>query len=92
MHEADAIVMGSPVYWRNLSDMLRNLLDRFYGPVPEGSLGGKRLFFVFQGAAPSSDMLKWGEYTMNRFASLYGMDYEGMASTSAEARKLGARL
>lgn len=89
---ADTIIMGSPVYWHNLSGMLRNLLDRFYGPVPEGSLAGKRLFFVFQGAAPSADMLRWGEYTMSRFAGLYGMAYEGMASTASEARKLGERL
>lgn len=92
VRKADVLVMGSPVYWHNLSGMLRNLLDRFYGPVPEGSLSGKRLFFVFQGAAPSADMLKWGEYTMSRFAGLYGMAYEGMASTTSEARKLGERL
>ncbi|MCI8468664.1 MAG: NAD(P)H-dependent oxidoreductase [Eggerthellaceae bacterium] len=89
---ADVIVMGSPVYWHNLSGMLRNLLDRFYGPVPEGSLAGRRLFFVFQGAAPTPEMLNWGEYTLRRFAGLYGMDYVGMASTDAEARELGARL
>lgn len=31
---ADTIVMGSPVYWHDLSGMTRCLLDRFYGPVP----------------------------------------------------------
>ena len=89
---ADVLVMGSPVYWHNISGMMRNLLDRFYGPVPQGSLAGKRLFFVFQGGAPTSDMLQWGEYTMRRFAALYGMDYEGMATSDAEARTLGQRL
>ncbi|WP_302964414.1 flavodoxin family protein [uncultured Adlercreutzia sp.] len=89
---ADTIVMGSPVYWHNLSGMMRNLLDRFYGPVPEKSLSGRRLFFIFQGAAPTPDMLKWGEYTMNRFANLYGMEYMGMATSDAEARKMGERL
>lgn len=89
---ADTIVMGSPVYWHNLSGMMRNLLDRFYGPVPQGSLAGRRLFFVFQGAAPTADMLKWGEYTMRRFASLYGMEYAGMATNDTEARQLGSRL
>ena len=37
-------------------------------------------------------MLKWGEYTMNRFANLYGMEYMGMATSDAEARKMGERL
>lgn len=89
---ADVLVMGSPVYWHNLSGMMRNLLDRFYGPVPSGSLVGKRLFFVFQGAAPTPQMLEWGAYTMQRFASLYGMEYVGMATTDAEARALGERI
>lgn len=45
--QADTIVLGSPVYWHDLSGMIRNLLDRFYGPVAEGSMAGKRLFFIF---------------------------------------------
>ncbi len=32
-------------------------------------------------------MLEAGEYTMKRFAGLYGMDYMGMISTAEEARK-----
>ena len=80
--------MGSPVYWHNLSGMLRNLLDRFYGPVREGSMSGKTLYFVFQGGAPTREMLDWGEYTMKRFAALYGMAYSGMATNKNEAAKL----
>lgn len=89
---ADVIVMGSPVYWHDISGMMRNLLDRFYGPVAEGSLAPRRLFFVFQGAAPTVEMLHRGEYTMGRFAGLYGMTWEGMATNSEEARRLGERL
>ena len=37
-------------------------------------------------------MLAWGEYTVRRFASLYGMEYEGMATDVDEARKLAAKL
>lgn len=33
MKAADTIVIGSPVYWHNMSGMVRNLIDRFYGPV-----------------------------------------------------------
>ena len=32
------IVVGSPVYWHNMSGSVRNLLDRFYGPVSQGAL------------------------------------------------------
>lgn len=93
MKEADIIVLGSPVYWHNMCGIVRNLLDRFYGPVNSGALSGKKLAFVFQGAAPEGWMLEKGEYTMNRFAKLYGMEYAGMATccseTEAVAKKLG---
>lgn len=89
---ADTLVVGSPVYWHSLSGMLRNLLDRFYGPVREGSMSGKTLYFVFQGGAPTREMLDWGEYTMKRFAALYGMTYGGMVDNTHEARALSKKL
>ncbi len=88
---ADVLVFGSPVYWHNISGAMRTLLDRFYGPVSSGSLKG-RLFFLFQGAAPEKWMLDAGEYTMSRFAGLYGLKYEGMATNAAQAKKLAAKL
>lgn len=37
-------------------------------------------------------MLEAGEYTMKRFAVLYGMSYEGMATNKAEAEQLNRML
>ncbi|SHO45250.1 flavodoxin family protein [Anaerocolumna xylanovorans] len=90
--EAETIVIGSPVYWHNISGAVRTLLDRFYGPVSQGELSGRKLFFLFQGAAPEKWMLEAGEYTMNRFASLYGMTYMGMAKNRSEAKVLSEKL
>ena len=73
MKEADTIVIGSPVYWHSMSGMVRNLIDRFYGPVPSDSLKGRKFVFLFQGAAPEKWMLEKGEYTMSRFAKIYGI-------------------
>lgn len=92
MKAADTIVIGSPVYWHNMSGMVRNLIDRFYGPVPSGALKGRKFVFLFQGAAPEKWMLEKAEYTMGRFARMYGMDYVGMAVTSAEAQRLSKKL
>lgn len=88
---ADVLVFGSPVYWHNISGAMRTLLDRFYGPVQSGDLHGK-MFFLFQGAAPEKWMLDAGEYTMSRFAGLYGLTYEGMATNAGEAKKLSAKV
>lgn len=89
--ETDILVIGSPLYWHNICGSVRNLLDRFYGPVATNSLSGK-LFFVFQGASPEQWMMEAGEYTMSRFAGLYGLTYEGMVTNKSEADKLSDKL
>lgn len=78
MSQADTIVIGSPLYWHSMSGSIRNLLDRFYGYVDEDLLKGKEMYFIFQGYAPTKQQLEAGEYTMKRFAKLYGMNYKGM--------------
>ena len=92
MKAADVIVIGSPLYWHNICGAVRNMLDRFYGPVENGSFSGRTLYFLFQGAAPEKWMLDAGEYTMKRFAALYGMQYGGMAANRHEAIKLAKTL
>ena len=92
MKKADVIVVGSPVYWHNICGSVRNVLDRFYGAVDEGELAGRKLYFVFQGGAPEKWMLEAGEYTMKRFAALYGMSYGGMVTTRREAAALGKSI
>ena len=75
MKQSEMIVIGSPLYWHNICGSVRNMLDRFYGLVPEGALSGRTMYFLFQGAGPEKWMLEAGEYTMKRFAGLYGMEY-----------------
>ena len=92
MKQADIVVIGSPLYWHNICGSVRNVLDRFYGKVEDSELSGRKLYFVFQGAAPEQWMLEAGEYTMKRFAALYGMTYGGMAASKADAAKLGKNI
>ncbi len=92
MKKADIIVIGSPLYWHSMSGAARNLLDRSYGTVTSEMLGGKKLYFLFQGASPTKEQLAAGDYTMGRYAGLYGMEYMGMATTAQEAAKLAAGI
>ncbi|MDO4556181.1 MAG: NAD(P)H-dependent oxidoreductase [Lachnospiraceae bacterium] len=92
MREADVLIMGSPLYWHNICGAMRDLIDRFYGPVAQGSFHGKKLAFLFQGAAPEKWMLEAGEFTMSRFAGLYGMEYLGMATDTGSAKTLSKKL
>lgn len=92
MTEADIIVMGSPVYWHSMTGQFRTLLDRIYESSLKYQLKGKDLYFLFQGAGPSSAMLEAGNYTMSIFCRLFGLHYKGMATCVREAEKLGANL
>ena len=49
---AKTIVIGSPLYWHNLSGLLRCFLDRTYGPFEQGEFSGRDMYAVVQGAAP----------------------------------------
>lgn len=91
MKRADVLVIGSPLYWHNICGSVRNLLDRCYGPLEQGDLNGK-LFFLFQGASPEKWMMEAGEFTMSRFAKLYGLDYQGMATNRSEAKMLSPKI
>ncbi len=92
LEDADVIVMGAPMYWHSMSAAFRNFLDRSYGGIPEGALAGKDLYFVFQGAAPTTEQLAAADYTMGRYASLYGMRYKGLVSTAREAAAANVAL
>lgn len=86
IREADVIVMGSPLYWHNLSGLLRCFLDRTYGPFKQGEFAGRQLYAVVQGAAPEKWMLEACDYTMSRFAGLCGFAYKGMITNINEAK------
>lgn len=92
MKAADIIIIGSPVYWHNMCGSIRNLIDRFYGPIREGELLGRKLAFIFQGAAPEPWMMEKAEYTMSRFTRMYGMNYLGMATDSNEIENLASKI
>ena len=87
IRKADTVVMGSPLYWHNICGLLRNFLDRCYGPIKQGEFKGKELYFIMQGDAPEKWQLEACEFTISRFAGLYGFTYKGMVTTSMEAGK-----
>jgi hypothetical protein len=69
-----------------------NLLDRLYGAISKREMAGKRLFFLFQGAAPDKWMIEAGEYSIRIFTQLYGLSYMGMATTTSQAKGLSKKL
>ncbi len=85
---ANTVVMGSPLYWHNICGLMRNFLDRCYGPVRQGAFSGKNLYFIIQGASPEKWQLEACEFTMSRFAGLYGFTYKGMITDQSQAKRI----
>lgn len=92
MKNVDVIVIGSPVYWHNICASVRTIMERFYGNVSSETLLGKDLFFIYQGEAPTKMMIDDGEYTMSRFAKLYGLNYKGMINSENQAKTMNDKL
>lgn len=88
IREAKTIVIGSPIYWHNLSGLLRCFMDRTYGPFKEGEFAGRDLYAIVQGAAPEDWMLDACVYTLKRFARICGFRYKGMVTNRGEAQKM----
>ena len=92
MLDVDIIVIGSPMYWHSMCGAVRNLLDRTYGELTENIFSDKKLYFIFQGAAQTKEQLNDGNYTMERYAILYGFKYKGMITDKSEAQKMNNNL
>lgn len=86
IESADTVVIGSPMHWYSTSGAVRNLLDRS-DELPEKVFAGKKLFFVFQGESPTQEQLASEDYTMSRYALMYGFEYMGMVNTLEEAKE-----
>lgn len=69
---AEVLLSGKEYETLNLTDYR---IGSYGQKFPEGSFSGKTLYFLFQGAGLEKWMMEAGEYTMKRFAGLYGMKY-----------------
>ena len=87
IREADTVIIGSPLYWHNLTGQLRCFIDRTYGPFKQNEFTPRQLYAIVQGAAPEKWMLEACNYTMTRFAGLCGFEYKGLISSLAEANQ-----
>lgn len=99
---ADAIIFGSPCYWKNISGLLKNFFDRLNAFCIDRPLRGKGAGIVSVGAGGNEHVV-YAVDAMRRFTDAQKMNYFGSmvakaykageiksdAGKMAEARKLG---
>lgn len=82
---SESLCCGHSGHWlARLLAQYQWLGPQFFGPpirCGDRSVSWKKLYFIFQGSAPTQEVLEMGDYTMCRYAGLYGMDYLGMVNS-----------
>lgn len=76
--QADAVIIGSPVYMWQVSSQVKKLLDRFY-VLTDANLkprfGTKKTLMVYSQANPNSEYHQsYFDYTAQMLASLFGLN------------------
>jgi len=84
--KADAIVLGSPNYFRNVSGIMKNFIDRWNAHCKPSKLKGKKAAIVMAGGQPE-DNIKQGAKSLETFVEDMKMVLVG--KVFAEADKPG---
>ncbi|BDR57420.1 flavodoxin family protein [Xylocopilactobacillus apis] len=74
LNKADWIVLGTPVYWHDMSAYLKTLLERLSQDSHFDDLSGKRISVLIQGSDPS-DTIKPVTNIIKRFANSARMEF-----------------
>ncbi|BDR59210.1 hypothetical protein XA3_16510 [Xylocopilactobacillus apicola] len=74
LNKADWIVLGTPVYWHDMSAYLKTLLERLSQDSHFDDLSGKRISVLIQGSDPS-DTIKSVTNIIKRFANSARMEF-----------------
>lgn len=90
MQAADLWLIGSPVYWHNMSGHLKTWFDRM-SEYPHSMWFGKKVGLGLQGMEPS-DTVEPMDRLMRRFADLNQMDFLGTAVTHSEIQELNQKF
>lgn len=88
IEKADALLIGSPIYWYSVGGLLKTFIDRFY-MLPEAELlKGKDLYFFAQGSGPNELTEQTIQYLMTRVATLLNMNLKVIVVDNAMGHKI----
>ncbi|MBB1078485.1 flavodoxin family protein [Limosilactobacillus sp. STM2_1] len=91
MVDADTIILGTPVYWHDMSAYLKTLIERISQKTGRNELARQKIALVVQGASPV-DGVKMVDKTISGFCRVGNMDYLGKASASLGLTKLREKI
>lgn len=87
---ADVIVIGTPVYWSNMSGYLKSFIDHLN---INNDLKGSDLYVIVQGADSNQTLAINSTYgTLNRVSKRFGLNFVGIAQTNSQANTLHNKM
>lgn len=87
---ADVIVIGTPVYWSNMSGYLKTFIDHLN---INDDLKGSDFYVIVQGADSNLTLAINSTYgTLNRVAKRFGLNFVGIAQTNPQANTLHNKM
>lgn len=90
MQRAKNIIIGTPVYWSDMSGYLKTLFDRM-GEHEDGSLKGKNVYLLIQGSDPT-DAIRPIMHVVRHLARTFQMNFVGEATSRSEVASLHRKL
>lgn len=91
MAASETIILGTPVYWHDMSGYLKTLIERISQCQGSNELAGKKMALIIQGAFPM-DGVKSVSKVISGFCKNGSMTYLGHASNSLGISKLQRKL
>lgn len=88
---AKIIVIGTPVYWSDMTGYLKTLIDRMDLDVDKAMLQGADVYLIVQGTEPS-DAIPGITTVIEHVCRRFGMHYRGLARNRAEAMQIAQSL
>jgi len=87
---ADVIVIGTPVYWSNMSGYLKTFIDHMQ---INNDLRGSDLYVIVQGADSNQTAAINSTYgSLNRIATRFKMHFVGIAQTNNQINRLHQKM
>lgn len=87
---ADVIVIGTPVYWSNMSGYLKTFIDHMQ---INNDLKGSDLYVIVQGTDKNQTAAINSTYgSLNRIAKRFQMHFVGIAQTNSQIHRLHQKM
>lgn len=97
LRDADVIVIGTPVYWSDMTGYLKTFIDRLSDIIDEdlkssnAPLNGADVFLIIQGTEPN-DAIPGITTVIKHICRRFFMSYEGTVLNKKEASEINNRL